>query len=191
MIMNEIKKEEMTRYKNKNSFNQEGFKKEFLRFPVVSHGAEFLVQGYLMRRNILTYKAPPNNEGYDLICIHPNPRVKRKQIRIQVKSRYQTDCNRSFPVKERSLDAFDFIIVVFLNIGFFYKKQINKMEGRNAPEFYTLPVDFIRKHLDKGSVWQKVTLQGLNVEKYKNERGLELIAKKLKIDYPSRGDGND
>lgn len=21
--------------------------------------------------NILTYKAPPNNEGYDLICIHP------------------------------------------------------------------------------------------------------------------------
>jgi hypothetical protein len=22
--------------------------------------------------NILAYKAPPNNEGYDLICIHPD-----------------------------------------------------------------------------------------------------------------------
>ena len=56
--------------------------------PVVSHGAEFLVQGYLMRRNILAYKAPPGNEGYDLICIHPDPRKKSRQIRVQVKSRY-------------------------------------------------------------------------------------------------------
>jgi hypothetical protein len=42
---------------------------EFLRLPVVSAGAEYLVMGYLMRRNILAYKAPMNNEGYDLICI--------------------------------------------------------------------------------------------------------------------------
>jgi hypothetical protein len=42
-----------------------------LRLPVISHGAEFLVQGLLIRRNILAYKAPPNNEGYDLICIFP------------------------------------------------------------------------------------------------------------------------
>lgn len=49
-------------------------KQEFLRLPVVSAGAEFLVMGYLMGRNIPAYKAPPNNEGYDLICIHPDPR---------------------------------------------------------------------------------------------------------------------
>jgi hypothetical protein len=36
---------------------------EFLRMPVVSHGAEFLVQGYLMRRNILTYKALRTTKG--------------------------------------------------------------------------------------------------------------------------------
>jgi hypothetical protein len=60
-----------------------------------------------MRRNILAYKAPPNNEGYDLICIHPDPRKTKKQVRIQVKSRYQTDCDRGFPVKEKSFDAFD------------------------------------------------------------------------------------
>jgi hypothetical protein len=54
--------------------------------------------GHLMRRNILTYKAPPNNEGYDLICIHPDPRVSAKQVRVQVKSRLATDCDRGFPV---------------------------------------------------------------------------------------------
>jgi len=75
----------------------------FLRLPVVSLGAEFLVMGHLMRRNILTYKAPPNNEGYDLICIHPDPEKVTRQIRVQVKSRYQTDCDRGFPVKENLL----------------------------------------------------------------------------------------
>ena len=48
--------------------------KNWLRLPVVSASSEYLVMGYLMRRNILAYKAPPNNEGYDLICIHPDPR---------------------------------------------------------------------------------------------------------------------
>lgn len=47
---------------------------DWLRLPVVSAGAEYLVMGNLMRRNILAYKAPQNNEGYDLICIHPDPR---------------------------------------------------------------------------------------------------------------------
>lgn len=59
----------------------------WLRLPVVSTGAEYLVMGYLMRRNILTYKAPDGNEGYDLICIHPEPRYtpkahERTQVRI-------------------------------------------------------------------------------------------------------------
>jgi hypothetical protein len=94
--------------------------RDWLRLPVVSAGAEYLVMGYLMRRNILTYKAPPNNEGYDLICIHPNPRHipshgELAQVRVQVKSRYATDCDRGFPVKETSFGAFDFLIVVFLN----------------------------------------------------------------------------
>src|SRR4029453_9366387 len=92
----------------------------FTRFPVVSLGAEYLVMGHLMRRNVLAYKAPPNNEGYDLICSHPNPRHRPQpgelsQVRIQVKSRYATDCDRGFPVREASLDAFDYLVIVFLN----------------------------------------------------------------------------
>ncbi|MBM4167135.1 MAG: hypothetical protein FJ218_09505 [Ignavibacteria bacterium] len=142
-----------------------------------------------MRRNILTYKAPPNNEGYDLICIHPNPRKTKKQIRIQVKSRYQTDCDRGFPVKEKSFSAFDYVIVAFLNIGYFmgkYKKGSPSKIGMQNVEFYTLPLKFIRKHHDKSSTWEKVRIKNIDVERYKNERGFELIAKDLGIDYPNK-----
>lgn len=73
----------------------------------------------------MAYKAPQNNEGYDLICIHPNPRHHPQedqmfQVRVQAKSRYATDFDCGFPHKDSSLDAFDFLIVVFLNIGDFY-----------------------------------------------------------------------
>lgn len=161
-------------------------KKEFLRFPIISHGAEYLVQGHLMRRNILTYKAPPNNEGYDLICISPNPRRMTKQIRVQVKSRYQTDCNRAFPVNEKSLDAFDYLVIAFLNIGYFYHKNPPRYQEINSPEFYTLPSKFIKEHHHKSSTWQMVHTRGLNIEKYKNEKGFEQIARVLQIPYPSR-----
>ena len=38
--------------------------RDWLRLPVVTAGSEHLVMGHLMRLNILTYKAPPGNEGY-------------------------------------------------------------------------------------------------------------------------------
>ena len=96
--------------------------------------------GYLLRRNILAYKAPQNNEGYDLICIHPNPKGTSKALRVQVKSRYQTDCDRAFPVKEKSFNAFDFLIVVFLNIGYFYKKK-PVLEGYENMRYTSFPIN--------------------------------------------------
>jgi len=165
-----------------------------LRFPVLSEGAEYLVMGHLMRRNILTYKAPPMNEGYDLICIHPDPRRDGKgsndapSLRIQVKSRYATDCDRAFPIKEDKLDCFDFLIVVFLNAGNFLTGNKDGLTGKRDPEFYTLSSEFIRAHHDKTSVWQKVRLSGVldEIEEFKNEFGFDLIAKQLGIPPLSR-----
>ena len=168
--------------------------KKWLQFPVISAGAEHLVMGHLMRRNILAYEAPPRNEGYDLICIHPDPRHKRKrgkkaQVRVQVKSRYATDCGRAFPVKEVSLDAFDFLIVAFLNIGRFSAGK-DGSTGAAPVEFYTLPRSFVCEHHHKGKVWQRVRLRPLEaqIQKYKDEAGFELIAKALGIPQPTRSE---
>ena len=165
---------------------------KFLRFPVMAEGAEYLVMGNLMRRNILTYKAPPLNEGYDLIGIHPNPRHRprkgqRTQVRIQVKSRYQTDAHRGFPLNEKSLDAFDFLVVVFLNIGRFYGGR-DGTEGASDVEYFTLPRSLIKRWHDPRSSWQKVVLRGRErtLEKYRNESGFEVIADKLGVPRPSR-----
>ncbi|MEZ6048750.1 MAG: hypothetical protein R3C11_24865 [Planctomycetaceae bacterium] len=148
--------------------------------------------GYLMRRNILTYKAPPNNEGYDLICIHPDPRHQPAidelaQVRVQVKSRYATDCDRGFPVKEASLDAFDFLVVTFLNIGRFFGKN-DGSTGEHEIEFYTLPNEFIREHHVASSTWQKVHLRKLQkeIEPFKNDAGFELIAERLGVSRPQK-----
>lgn len=162
--------------------------KDFLRLPVVSEGAEHLVMGMLMRRNILAYKAPPGNEGYDLICIHPDPRHQpQKQLRVQVKSRYQTDCDRGFPLKEKGLDAFDFLVVVFLNIGEYFRGK-DGATGARAPEFYTLPASFVREHHRPDSSWQKVRLRGLEeiLKPFRDEDGFELIAGALGVPKPTR-----
>jgi hypothetical protein len=144
--------------------------------------------GNLMRRNILTYKAPPNNEGYDLICIHADPRTSTNQIRVQVKSRLATDCDRGFPVKASTFDAFDYLVVVLLNVGYLLqmRKRHPVVDGVRDPEFYTFPVSFIREHHDTSSSWHKVRTRGLDIAPYKDQRGFEQIAGDLGIPYPDR-----
>jgi hypothetical protein len=90
-------------------------------------------------------------------------------------------------VKEASLDAFDFLIVAFLNIGKFYNRN-DGTTGEQEPEFYSLPRSFIRQHHDATSTWQKVRLRALQqeIEPFKNNLGFELIAAKLGVQRPRK-----
>ncbi|MCK6486248.1 MAG: hypothetical protein L6R00_19170 [Phycisphaerae bacterium] len=182
----------MARKNTEELVRSETTSRGYLRFPVVSEGAEYLVMGNLMRRNILTYKAPPLNEGYDLICIHPDPRHRprrgeKSQLRIQVKSRYQTDSDLGFPVKRETFNAFDFLIVVFLNIGEFFGGRDGSF-GAAPPEFYSLPSRVVRRWHEASTSWQKVRLKGRGriLEQYKGERGFELVAEALGVPKPTR-----
>ena len=163
-----------------------------LRLPVVSAGAEYLVMGLLMRRNILTYKAPQNQEGYDLIAIHPDPRHhpaegQLPQIRIQVKSRFQSDSNRVVLLKGASLGAFDYLAVVFMNLGKFYG-QHDGSTGELDTEVYFLPDSFVRKHHLAGRKVEKLPLKELQQEllAFKGVTGIELLAKDLGVERPVR-----
>ncbi|HYX35746.1 MAG TPA: hypothetical protein VE954_21830 [Oligoflexus sp.] len=157
---------------------------EWLQFPVISHGAEYLVLGYLMRRNILAYKAPPNNDGYDIICIHPDASKSKRQIRIQVKSRLKNGV-RGFPLKEEKLYAFDYLIFVRLNVGKIVKREnARSFDGPSDVELYVIPAKIIRKNHDATTSWQKVVFSAedfKHFDKYKGDRGIEQIAKDLRV----------
>jgi hypothetical protein len=81
----------------------------------------------------------------------------------------------------------DYVIAVFLNIGYFYTPGITSREGLEDVDFYTLPVNFVKKHHRKAkSGWDRLLTKDLDLRKYHNERGFEQIARDLDIDYPDR-----
>jgi hypothetical protein len=156
--------------------------------PVVSLAAEHLAMGMLLRRSVLAYKAPLGHEGYDLICIHPNPRHRpepgqRELVRVQVKSRYQSDSDRGVMVAERTLGCFDFLVAVLLNIGDFYGGDL----GEQEVEFYTFPVDFVRRHLTSGTKVQRLLLDRIGdevLEGFRGNQGFEQVAIGLGVERP-------
>ena len=82
-----------------------------------STGAEYLVLGYLLRERVQTFKSPENNPDYDLIATNPG---KNLSIRLQVKSRWATNSDNSFPIKNCNSE---FVIFVALNCGNSFGKK--------------------------------------------------------------------
>lgn len=143
------------------------------RYPNVERGAEYLTMGYLMRRNILTYLAPPNSRGYDLICVHPDPAKAKRVIRVQVKSRRSPFSDRSI-LLGRSQGDYDYLVTVLLNVG-------------SNPEFYTFPKAWVDVHHKRESWGPKLRLSRRRAqthEPYRDEKGFERIAKALNIPRP-------
>jgi hypothetical protein len=92
-------------------------------------------------------------------------------------------------VKDRTFGAFDYLIVVFLNIRYFYARA-SQEGGRQLPEFFTLPRAFIKQHHYRpASGFQKVRTRGLDLSPFKDDLGFEQIARDLDIPYPTRTAG--
>jgi hypothetical protein len=126
-----------------------------------SEGAEFLVLGLLLVEGVSAYKAYINFPGYDLIAVNPDT---KKVARIQVKSRWATDYDTTFPLK--NLDC-DFVVHVALNRGYrFGKKNSIQDKGINPPNFYVFPIDIISKARTEIG-WNKVQIKKVeNLETY-------------------------
>ncbi|MCG9792124.1 hypothetical protein [Flavobacterium algicola] len=126
-----------------------------------SEGAEFLVLGLLLIEGVSAYKAYINFPGYDLTAVNPE---SKRVARIQVKSRWATDYDSSFPLK--SLDT-DFIVHVALNRGYRFSKKKNlKDNGIKSPTFYVFPVDVL-KQVRNETGWNKVQIKKVkNLESY-------------------------
>jgi len=147
--------------------------------PVIGHGAEHLVMGYLMRRNILAFKAPPRNEGYDIICVNPDLRqANRRMIRVQVKSRAWDENDRSVQMTRRDLRGFDYLVAVFMNIKSSGKKK--HRATASFPEFYTVPRKWVQQNF-RG--YGKIFFPKRGMEKYKGLKGFDKIAQDLRVSY--------
>lgn len=131
-----------------------------------SEGSEFLVLGLLLIEGISAYKAYVNFPGYDLIAINTEKNII---ARLQIKSRWATDYDRSFPLK--SLDC-DFVIHVALNRGFRFSKKNKTDNAIKPPEFYIFPIDVLSSIRSKDD-WKKVNINKIpNLNDYKDNWAL-------------------
>ncbi|MGH3088335.1 MAG: hypothetical protein ACRDSJ_13560 [Rubrobacteraceae bacterium] len=122
-----------------------------------SEGAEFLVLGNLLVEGIQAFKAYTNFPGYDLIATNAE---KNLSCRIQVKSRFATDFDGGFPIK--NLDC-DFVVFVALNRGYRYRRKKHGDDtGRRDPDFYVFPVEVVREARRPESTWNKVFLRHMD-----------------------------
>lgn len=127
-------------------------------------GAEFLVLGHLLIEGIQAFKAYVNFPGYDIVATNPE---KKRACRIQVKSRWATDYDMGFPLKNTDCD---FVVLVALNRGFRYtKKKLEAGEGRKEPQFYVFPIHVAKRARNLKDKWKKVQMRKINrLQKYQD-----------------------
>ena len=121
-----------------------------------SEGAEFLVLGLMLIEGISCYKAYTNFPGYDLVAYNADT---NDIARLQVKSRWATNYDKSFAIKNFNCD---FVIHVALNRGYsFGKKTKENDNGVRSPEFYVFPVDLVKAYQNKEDKFGKVTISNI------------------------------
>ncbi len=142
-------------------------------------GAEFLVLGHLLLEKIAAYKAYTRYPGYDIVTINPET---GRQCRIQVKSRWATDYNRTFSIKNFECD---FVVFVALNRGNRYGRPrrrkvappvLDTKDGREPPRFWVFPVDVVKAAQRLESKWGIVPLKNIRGSLDEYENNWELIS---------------
>jgi hypothetical protein len=122
-----------------------------------SEGAEFLVLGNLLIAGIEATKAYRNFEGFDLYATNP---AAGNVCRIQVKSRWATDYDGGFPIKNVGSD---FVVFVALNRGYRYGRKGRSSEaGLRAPDFFVIPTRVVVAAKDPKSTWGKAYLRRMD-----------------------------
>jgi hypothetical protein len=121
-----------------------------------------LVLGLLLVEGIQATKAYTRFPGYDLLAFNPE---NERQARLQVKSRWATDYDKGFPIKNFETD---FVVHVALNRGYRYRRrQTAEDDGRRAPLVYVFPVDVVAVALRPSRAWNKVRLYDIpEAERY-------------------------
>lgn len=143
---------------------------------VEAEGAEFLVLGHLLLDGIHAAKAHTRYPGHYLIALNP---VTGLMCRIQVRSRWATDYNRSFPLKANS--ACEFVVLAALNRGFRYRQRPTQTDdGRRPPTFFVFPTGVLNQLVRVSGGWSRVRLDDIpDVESYKER--WDLIRQFLKL----------
>ena len=147
--------------------------KNRLNTEVPTEGAVYLIQGMLCRAGIPTFKAPAFRAVYDLVAINP---YTKKTVTIQVKSRFQTDCDRGFVVNRLGADFFAF---VFLNMGNWYSSKPD--EGIDEPEFYIVPKTKVEQIIDTSKKVPKFFVKKGDAEFKRFRDAWQLVAEALDI----------
>jgi hypothetical protein len=128
-----------------------------LNTTLESEGAEFLVLGQLLIAGIEATKAYRNFEGFDLYATNP---LAGKTCRIQVKSRWATDHDGGFPIKNLGSD---FVVFVALNRGYRYRgRTASSHDGVSTPDFFVFPTSVVTAAKDPKSKWGKAFLRRMD-----------------------------
>jgi hypothetical protein len=146
-------------------------KRRFKDTSAYSDAAENLVTVMLTLEGLTAVKAPPGRHGYDVLVFGTNG----KQLRIQVKSRYQTDYDGGFPLRNTTSD---FVVFVALNReDQSLPPTPRKDAGRKAPEFFVFPTSVLVDAKRPNNSWHKVFLRHVpKVEQYRNAWSLIMDA---------------
>lgn len=107
-------------------------------------GAEHLVIGQMLIDGIHAYRAYLNQAAFDVLAVWPEGNTS---CRIQVKSRWATDSNMSFPISKYDCD---FVVFVLLNRGVRYRKARVDEEVQRVPDFYVVPIAVVSEHVTRG-----------------------------------------